>query len=197
MEEKEIYESTDINKDESLDDIYQKFLVPESPKKNTSTEIYNTENDDENEDQNKDIKIVEEKNEEENEKKKKDINNNNNKNIILQDNNQLHEKKVNRIVIGKKRKRIKKNFHFVVKVNIKAKFKKKLKIDHSNTFIEGNTRASLDSFSDREPKSTKYNPNQNMNNLFIGNKEDDDDISYDFDSINKITTNQTLNDKYR
>ena len=33
MEEKEIYESTDINKDESLDDIYQKFLVPESPKK--------------------------------------------------------------------------------------------------------------------------------------------------------------------
>ena len=71
MEEKEIYESTDINKDESLDDIYQKFLVPESPKKNTSTEIYNTENDDENEDQNKDIKIVEEKNEEETENKKK------------------------------------------------------------------------------------------------------------------------------
>ena len=196
MEEKEIYESTDINKDESLDDIYQKFLSPESPKKNTSTEIYNTENDDENEDQNKDIKIVEEKNEEENEKKKKE-NNNNNKNIILQDNNQLHKKKVNRIVIGKKRKRIKKNFHSVVKVNIKAKFKKKLKIIHSITFIEGNTRASLDSFSDREPKSTEYNPNQNMNNLFIGNKEDDDDISYDFDSINKITTNQTLNDKYR
>jgi hypothetical protein len=33
MEEKEIYESTDINKDESLDDIYQKFLSPGSPKK--------------------------------------------------------------------------------------------------------------------------------------------------------------------
>ena len=196
MEEKDIYESSDVNKDESLDDKYQEFLSPESPKKNTSTEICNTENDDENEEQNRDIKIVEEKNEEETEKKKKDINNNN-KNIILQDNNQLHEKKVNKKVTGKKRKRIKKNLHTVVKVNIKAKFKKKLKIIHSITFIEGNTRASLDSLSDREPKSPKYNHNQNLNDLFLGNKEDDDDISYDFDSINKISTNQTLNDIYR
>ena len=116
---------------------------------------------------------------------KKDNNKKSNSNKILLS----YELPKNKKLIGKKRK---KNRRFS-----KRLYKKRLKSFDNNTFNERNTHSTT--ISNDDPWNLKlpdYCPDRNLNNIFVGNPDPEED-NYNFDIINAINDNQSLNTIYR
>ena len=120
---------------------------------------------------------------------------NNTKYLNISVNNEIDKSKVSKKLIGKKRYKNSRISYLFVKKKVKLKKKRKLKPKNKFINFEGSTHTSVISLYEQNQKLSQNQTNQNLNNIYIGNSEDDD--SYDLDKITKISYNQDLSDNYR